>query len=215
MSSSSRIPTQNAVMGSSSGRLSSFLQEHHLHKKDFADMIGVTLSYVYNLLDDSQPFSTRTTTLERIAVVMETDPATFPEFKGSSFREGSSNHDGVEMSEFGYSDNRLIEPGVRFLMQRQRQLGLSNVQMLKRMPRGLRLVVVDMWRGASLMPLDWSQLRVLAQVLEIPTGELYNYWQARLQQYLVGGGMEPIDNMGLLEAMFRGARQHLNLNSLD
>ena len=34
-------------------------------------MIGVTLSYVYNLIDNTIPFSTRGTTLERIATVME------------------------------------------------------------------------------------------------------------------------------------------------
>lgn len=32
-------------------------------------MIGVTLSYVYNLIDNTIPFSTRSTTLERIATV--------------------------------------------------------------------------------------------------------------------------------------------------
>ena len=44
-------------------------------------MIGVTLSYVYNLIDETIPFSTRSTTLERIAVVMEIEPEEFEEYK--------------------------------------------------------------------------------------------------------------------------------------
>ena len=52
-----------------------------LHKKDFAQMIGVTLSYVYNLIDETIPFSTRTTTVERIATVMDISPEEFVEYK--------------------------------------------------------------------------------------------------------------------------------------
>ena len=66
---------------SSSERLIRFLDAESLHKKDFAEMIGVTLSYVYSLIDKEIPFSTRTTTLERIAVVMDTEPETFQEYK--------------------------------------------------------------------------------------------------------------------------------------
>ena len=44
-------------------------------------MIGVTLSYVYNLIDNTIPFSTRSTTLERIATVMEVEPETFEEYR--------------------------------------------------------------------------------------------------------------------------------------
>ena len=51
----------------SSEMLYNFLENTNLHKKDFAQMIGVTLSYVYNLIDETIPFSTRSTTLERIA----------------------------------------------------------------------------------------------------------------------------------------------------
>ena len=43
----------------SSEMLNNFLENTNLHKKDFAQMIGVTLSYVYNLIDETIPFSTR------------------------------------------------------------------------------------------------------------------------------------------------------------
>ena len=75
------MPASNLANMNSSQRLVAFLEDANLHKKDFAEMIGVTLSYVYSLIDENIAFSTRTTTLERVAVVMETDPETFPEYK--------------------------------------------------------------------------------------------------------------------------------------
>ena len=48
----------------SSQKVAEFLEKNKIHKKDFAQMIGVTLSYVYNLIDEAIPFSTRSTTLE-------------------------------------------------------------------------------------------------------------------------------------------------------
>ena len=41
----------------SSQKVAKFLEKNNLHKKDFAEMIGVTLSYVYNLIDETIPFS--------------------------------------------------------------------------------------------------------------------------------------------------------------
>ena len=65
----------------SSQKVANFLEKNGLHKKDFAEMIGVTLSYVYNLIDETIPFSTRSTTLERIATVMDISPEEFEEYK--------------------------------------------------------------------------------------------------------------------------------------
>ena len=61
----------NDTQKKSSKLVSDFLDNTQLHKKDFAQMIGVTLSYVYNLIDENVPFSTRSITLERIATVMD------------------------------------------------------------------------------------------------------------------------------------------------
>ena len=65
----------------SSQKLADFLETNKIHKKDFAQMIGVTLSYIYNLIDNTIPFSTRSTTLERIATVMEVEPEIFEEYR--------------------------------------------------------------------------------------------------------------------------------------
>ena len=65
----------------SSEKVAKFLEKNSLHKRDFAEMIGVTLSYVYNLIDETVPFSTRGTTIERIATVMDIEPENFSEYR--------------------------------------------------------------------------------------------------------------------------------------
>jgi transcriptional regulator with XRE-family HTH domain len=176
----------------SSQRLVAFLEKANLHKKDFAEMIGVTLSYVYSLIDENIAFSTRTTTLERVAMVMETEPETFPEYKRPE-------------------EPRLIDAGIEFLKSVQREQGLSNVQFLKRFPRSQRLEIVDMWRGALPMPLDWAKLHAIANVLELGKEDIYPYWQGRLQQHLTAGGIDAMSNIGLLNAMFQGMKAYLRV----
>ena len=41
------MKTKQIIPQKSSEKLASFLKKHALHKRDFAEMIGVTLSYVY------------------------------------------------------------------------------------------------------------------------------------------------------------------------
>ncbi len=187
---------RDALLGSgqanSSQRLVQFLEESSLHKKDFAEMIGVTLSYVYSLIDENIAFSTRTTTLERVAVVMGIEPESFPEYKRPE-------------------EPRLIDPGVEFLKSVQRDQGLSNVQFLKRFARNQRLEIVDMWRGSLPMPLDWAKLSSIGGVLELGREEIYPYWQARFQQYLTAGGIDPMSNIGLLNALFQGVKAYLRV----
>lgn len=176
----------------SSQRLVDFLESANLHKKDFAEMIGVTLSYVYSLIDQNISFSSRTTTLERVATIMEVAPESFPEYKLPE-------------------EPRIIDPGIEFLKSVQRERGLSNVQFLKRFPRNQRLYIVDMWRGALPMPLDWAKLFTVVQVLDLSKEDIYPYWQSRLQQYLTSGGIEPMTNIGLLNAMFQGVKAYLRM----
>ena len=182
----------NKQTQASSQRLIAFLEQSNLHKKDFAEMIGVTLSYVYSLIDPDVAFSTRTTTLERIAVVMGIEPTSFPEYKAPE-------------------EPRLADAGIEFLKERQAELGLSNVQFLKKFPRAQRVDIVDMWRGAVPMPLDWAQLATIGQVLDLRKDEIYPYWQARLQHYMTAGGIDPMSNLGILNAMFQGIKGYLKL----
>ena len=75
------VTKNKSLQAKSSKKLANFLTKTGLHKKDFAQMVGVTLSYVYNLIDETIPFSTRSATLERIAVVMDIQPEEFPEYR--------------------------------------------------------------------------------------------------------------------------------------
>lgn len=180
------------TISESSKKLVSFLESMDLHKKDFAEMIGVTLSYVYSLIDNTIPFSTRTTTLERIALIMGISPEEFPEYKASE-------------------EPKLIDPGVQFLKERQKQIGISNLQFIKKFPRHKRVEIVDLWRGAEPLPLDWNYLSSIATILGISTKEIYPYWQARMQQYLLIGGIDIMSNTLLIDAMFNGAKSYLKI----
>ena len=53
---------------------------------------------------------------------------------------------------------KLMDPGVEFLKSKQKGLGLSNLQLIKRFPRQKRVDIVDLWRGAEPLPLDWHYL---------------------------------------------------------
>lgn len=176
----------------SSERLVNFLEETGLHKKDFAEMIGVTLSYVYSLIDRTVPFSTRTTTLERIAVVMDIQPEDFPEYKISE-------------------EPRLLDPGIQFLKEKQKETGLSNLEFIKKFPRKRRVEIVDLWRGAVPLPLDWNHLYSICEILDVSAKEIYPYWESRMQQYFITGGIDVISNTQLVNSMFEGAKSYLKI----
>ena len=178
----------------SSEMLYNFLENSHLHKKDFAQMIGVTLSYVYNLIDETIPFSTRSTTLERIATVMDIEPEEFVEYKIPQ-------------------DPILIDETTQFIKEKQKEKGMSTVQLLKAFPRKQRLEIVDILRGARPIPLDWEEVTVIAQVLDISQEEIYDFWEARLKQVLQTSGFNFEANANLAKAMFSCCRDYVYKSS--
>lgn len=174
----------------SSEMLYNFLENTHLHKKDFAQMIGVTLSYVYNLIDETIPFSTRSTTLERIATVMDIEPEQFVEYKIPQ-------------------DPILIDETTEFIKEKQKEKNLSTVQFLKAFPRKQRLEIVDILRGARPLPIDWGEVCLIAQILDISKAEMYDYWENRLRQLLKTSGFNFDSNQGLADSMFSCARNYV------
>lgn len=182
--------TKNAEIIKSSRKLSSFLEQSGLHKKDFAQMVGVTLSYVYNLIDDTIPFSTRSATLERIAVVMDVKPEEFAEYRIPQ-------------------EPIIFDETIDFLKKRQQDLGMSTVQFLKAFPRKKRIEVVDIMRGALPIPLDWNELKLIGNVLQIPNKELYPYWEKRLKDVLSASGMNLRDNQNIVDKMFACAEKQI------
>lgn len=176
----------------SSEKVANFLESNHLHKKDFAEMIGVTLSYVYNLIDDTIPFSTRGTTLERIATVMEIEPEEFEEYKIPQ-------------------EPHVIDDFVEYLKDEMKAKKMSVVNFLKAFPRKKRLEIVDILRGNLPLPIDYKELTMIAQVLELNKDDVYNMWERRMKQVLETNGMNIYSNAALVNAMFDCAKKYINL----
>ena len=184
---------ESIITMKSSEMLYNFLENNHLHKKDFAQMIGVTLSYVYNLIDETIPFSTRSTTLERIAAVMDISPEEFVEYKIPQ-------------------DPILFDETTEFIKSKIKEKNLTTVQFLKSFPRKQRLEIVDILRGARPIPLDWSEICLIAQILDIPKSEMYDYWENRLRQLLRVSGFNFDINNELANAIFGCARNYVYKN---
>ncbi len=178
------------IQEKSSEKVAKFLEKNNLHKKDFAEMIGVTLSYVYNLIDNTIPFSTRGTTLERIATVMEIEPESFEEYKIPQ-------------------EPLIIDEFVEYLKERMKEKKISVINLLKAFPRKKRLEIVDILRGSLPIPIDYKELTMIAQVLDLNNDEVYNMWEKRVKQVLETNGMNIYANAALVNAMFDCAKKHL------
>ena len=176
----------------SSELVANFLEKNDLHKKDFAEMIGVTLSYVYNLIDSTIPFSTRGTTLERIAVVMDILPEDFEEYRIPQ-------------------EPILVDETIDFIKDSIREKGLSIVNFLKAFPRKKRLEMVDMLRGAIPVPIDFKELNMLAKVLDLNKDDIYPLWEKRMKQVLETAGMNIYSNSALIKEMFDCAKKFIDV----
>ena len=174
----------------SSQKLAKFLEEKNLHKRDFAEMIGVTLSYVYNLIDETIPFSTRSTTLERIATVMDISPEEFIEYKIPQ-------------------EPILIDESTEFLREAIKEQNSDTVTFLKSFPRKKRTQIVDILRGAEPLPIDYKELKLIGATLGITEDDTYNLWESRMKQILESSGMNIYSNAELINEMFNCAKNYL------
>ena len=182
--------TKENINQKSSKLVANFLEKNNLHKKEFAQMIGVTLSYVYNLIDENVPFSTRSTTLERIAVVMDINPEDFIEYQ-------------IPNDTAAYSENLL------FLKDLIKQNGLSALDFLKMFERKKRLELVDILRGAKPIQIDYLELKNIADALNLSKEERFNLWKNRMIEYLKEGGFNIEANKKLTDKMFESAFEYI------
>ena len=187
------INMKQIIPEKSSEKVAKFLQKNSLHKRDFAEMIGVTLSYVYNLIDETVPFSTRGTTIERIATVMDIEPEEFAEYRIPQ-------------------EPILVDEAIETLREYIKENKLSIVAFLESFPRKKRIDVVDILRGALPIPIDYKELKLIGKTLNMPDEEVYNMWEQRIKQVLESAGMNVYANSGLLTSMLDCARNYL-LNS--
>ena len=96
------------------------------------------------------------------------------------------------------------------MREKQAEKGITTVQFLKSFPRKKRVEIVDILRGAKPIPLDWKELSLIAQVLELSKEDIYPYWEARLRQLLQSSGVNMQANSGLIDAMFDCARNYVH-----
>ncbi len=174
----------------SSKKVSDFLEQNNLHKKDFAQMIGVTLSYVYNIIDESIPFSTRSTTIERIATVMDILPEEFEEYV-------------IEEDPVAYSENLDV---IKSYIKKNK---MKIVDFIKLFERKKRLKTVDILRGAEPLPIDYTELSVFKDILKINNEDFYILWKNILTAYLKKGGFDVEKNAQLLDKMFDCAEEYI------
>ena len=174
----------------SSEKVAKFLKKNSLHKKDFAEMIGVTLSYVYNLIDETVPFSTRGTTIERIATVMDIAPEEFGEYRIPQ-------------------EPILIDESIELIKDYLKENKMNTVAFLKAFPRKKRLDIVDILRGALPLPIDYKELKLIGKTLNMPNQEIYMLWETRLKQILESAGMNIYSNSELVKTMFECAKKYL------
>ena len=179
----------------SSEKVAEFLNKNGLHKRDFAEMIGVTLSYVYNLIDETIPFSTRGTTIERIATVMNIQPEEFAEYKIPQ-------------------EPILMDESIEILKGYIKKNKMSVVNFLKSFPRKKRLDMVDILRGALPIPADYKELQLIGKTLNIENLEIYNLWENRLKQIMVSSGINIYSNKELIDSMFKCAKNHILKNNM-
>lgn len=175
----------------SSEKVAKFLKKTSLHKRDFAEMIGVTLSYVYNLIDETVPFSTRGTTLERIAAVMEIAPEEFGEYRIPQ-------------------EPIMIDESVEIIKDYMKENKLSVVNFLKSFPRRQRKNMVDVLRGALPIPIDYKELNLIGKTLNMPEDEVFKIWERGVKQVFESAGMNIYSNSALIDSMFDCAKKYVS-----
>lgn len=181
---------KETISTKSSKKLSDFLEKTNLHKRDFAQMVGVTLSYVYNLIDNTISFSTRGTTLERIAIVMDIEPEEFEEYRLPQ-------------------EPILIDDSIDKIKNVLKSKKINTVDFLKMFPRNKRLDIVDMLRGALPVPIDYSELNFIGNVIGLNKDEIFDIWENRFKQVLETNGMNIYSNSELVKNMLDCAKKYI------
>ena len=185
------IQNKSIIKEKSSKKVVDFLEKNKLHKKEFAHMVGVTLSYVYNLIDETIPFSSRGTTLERIATVMDILPEEFDEYLIQE-----------EPAPFNPTLNKIKE--------KIKKAKLSTLSFLKMFERKKRLDVVDILRGAKSIPIDYEEIKNLSNILKIDKNEGFELWREIFINHLKDHGFDPDKNSKILDEMLKGAKKYID-----
>ena len=175
----------------SSKKVADFLEQNNLHKKDFAQMIGVTLSYVYNIIDENIPFSTRSTTIERIATVMDIMPEEFEEYI-------------IEDDPMPFNEN------LHKIKEYIKKNEMKVVDFLKLFERKKRLQIDAILRGKESLPIDYYELSTFKEILKINDDDCFELWKNVFYDYLKKGGLDLEKNKMLSDKRMSCAKDYIN-----
>jgi len=68
-----------------------------------------------------------------------------------------------------------------------------------------------MLRGAIPVPIDFKELSMIAQVLDLNKDDIYPLWETRMKQVLESAGMNIYTNSDLVTEMFNCAKKFIDL----
>ena len=88
---------------------------------------------------------------------------------------------------------------------------MNTVTFLKAFPRKKRVEIVDMLRGAYPIPIDYKELSMIGQVLDLDKNDIYNIWEERLKQVLETNGINLNNNTELINSMLACAKKYITI----
>jgi transcriptional regulator with XRE-family HTH domain len=179
---------ENTITLTSSQKLANFLEEKNVSKKEFAKMIGVTLSYVYNLANNDLPFTTRVDTIEKVAVVMGVKPTEFEEYIEPCVDFHSADH----------------SARAKYLQIRG-DYTISNLDLVRKIYPKFQVDFIDILRGAKEIPPDITFIRMIMKALtdrstnSIDTAIILE--AAMVSAFKQAGTLFDIDNTNMIKKM--------------
>ena len=105
----------------------------------------------------------------------------------------------------------LVDDTIEFFKDVMKEKNMTVVNFLKAFPRKKRIDIVDMLRGALPIPIDFKELTMIAQVLDLDKDDVYSMWEKRMKQVLETNGMNIYSNAAMINSMFDCAKKYINL----
>ena len=105
----------------------------------------------------------------------------------------------------------LKDDTLELLKSMMKEKKMSTITFLKAFPRKKRVEIVDMLRGAYPIPIDFKELSMIGQVIELDRADIYNIWEDRIKQVLETNGMNLNNNSELIKSMFECSKKYLNI----
>ena len=105
----------------------------------------------------------------------------------------------------------MKDDSVEFIKSVLKQKKMSMVNFLKSFPRKKRVHIVDMLRGAYPLPIDFKELLMIGETLDLDRTDIYNLWEERIKQVLEINGMNLSSNSALVNSMLECARKYVEI----